>query len=570
MVARIVDVTGFDLVTGHMADAEVRASASLSASATRSQSADATRSITATITASATVATVTDLTSSLVNGVGTYTAATLPIPAWDASYTVTVSSTTLSTTTPAVLVVLFPTPSTPLVDHEMAVAYTIGASRTWKIVHPLPGYSSSADFLPTGGVYFEPGGAPGDYTLVTYRWSAAEQAVVVESATGDVLTLDHSPDNVATAGFPVLFTPETQALGSFSTIEAKHLRAVAAIPSATRTLFADVNVVGEVFTAQEFYETLGFRVHSNPSLGTGAKGLTTDGRGVVASYEEEWDIEGSVFIHELGHAMSVNYLTEAGHPSGIEPYMPASGPGVIYWPGTSNVRYDFTSVYGHTGTGYRISSYVTEYNSSGGFVQEFEYHSTTAHDPWVEAEADVVTLFRIVENAGSYYVSQADEFTAQSFARYWAGLNGSNSGAALDLMDSTLGSETVHAHFVDYIKSIGAAPGSPSDSTPPGPVAGLTGVAGLWEGTGLVTVPKVTLSWTNPAASDLASIRVRRAVGSTPPTSVTSGERVVVGGPWVTVVDPNVSAGTTYSYAVFARDFAGNTSTAATVTVAVP
>jgi hypothetical protein len=557
-------------------DQPVGASAAITAavvaSATPGRVASATSSTTATMTATASVASPTDITAQLVNGSGTYTAATLPLPAWDDSYAVTISNTTLATTTPAVVVVLFPTPATPNAAHEMTVTYTIGASRTWRVVHPLPGHAASADYLPTDGVHVEAGGAPSDSTTITYAWDPATQSVSVSSYTGDATVLDHGPGDAATYGVPLYYSPEVRALGTFATIAAKHDRALLAIPSTTRDLLASVNTVTEIVDGQEFYESLGWRVYSDPAKTSGISGLTNSPSS-VSTWEASYGVEGQVMLHETGHVLSTEFFAVEGYPLGIDPAMPESGlTSYLYWTPGGNVRYRYVTEYEFTGGVVRSRAHIWEYQADGvTLVQEFDYWANLTYQPFIENEAEVGTLFTEVDGTVGYYTSQVDEFTAQSIMLYWAGLNGSNASGDLDAAQSSINVDASDARFVDYMKSIGAFPGTPSDSTAPGPVTSLTASAGTWvHPSELTTNPLVELAWTNPAASDLATIRVRRATGSTAPATVNDGTRIVVGGPWEHITDYEVATGTTYSYAVFARDFAGNTSTVATVTVAVP
>jgi hypothetical protein len=78
----------------------------------------------------------------------------------------------------------------------------------------------------------------------------------------------------------------------------------------------------------------------------------------------------------------------------------------------------------------------------------------------------------------------------------------------------------------------------------------------------------VSLGWADPTAKDLAAVVVRRAAGSTPPPSVTSGTAVATLKPGVvSYSDSGLAAGTQYAYALFARDSIGNTSPAASLTV---
>ena len=92
--------------------------------------------------------------------------------------------------------------------------------------------------------------------------------------------------------------------------------------------------------------------------------------------------------------------------------------------------------------------------------------------------------------------------------------------------------------------------------------------------TGLAAVPTsgaVHLSWTNPTATDYAGALIRRATGTTPPSSPTSGTLIAdVAALGVSFDDTTATPGQTYSYAVFAHDKVNNYAAAATATVAVP
>ncbi len=84
-----------------------------------------------------------------------------------------------------------------------------------------------------------------------------------------------------------------------------------------------------------------------------------------------------------------------------------------------------------------------------------------------------------------------------------------------------------------------------------------------------VTSWSVKLTWENPADTDLARILVRRADGDLAPSNPKKGTEVALGDPTPSdVEDAGLSSSSTYSWAVFTQDTAGNTSTAATVTAA--
>jgi hypothetical protein len=103
-----------------------------------------------------------------------------------------------------------------------------------------------------------------------------------------------------------------------------------------------------------------------------------------------------------------------------------------------------------------------------------------------------------------------------------------------------------------------SAPGR--DTTAPGPVTDLrvsaTSLGADW----------LSLSWTNPTGADFTGAMLRRLKGATAPT-LTSGTLVTDfndGADYV--VNPGLTPGTQYSYAMFAHDGANNYSAAAVAT----
>ena len=103
---------------------------------------------------------------------------------------------------------------------------------------------------------------------------------------------------------------------------------------------------------------------------------------------------------------------------------------------------------------------------------------------------------------------------------------------------------------------------APRDITSPGPVTGLNVRATS------STDTSVALHWTNPVDSHVTGVMIRRAVGATAPATPTSGTLVrdlIDEVPYVVDV-AKVTAGTQYSYALFAHDGANNYAAAAKVT----
>ena len=99
-----------------------------------------------------------------------------------------------------------------------------------------------------------------------------------------------------------------------------------------------------------------------------------------------------------------------------------------------------------------------------------------------------------------------------------------------------------------------------TDNIPPGPVTGLRATAGN---------NQVTLNWTNPTASDFASVTISAIVTGVPGTAVdinggsTMGNNLTVAAPDTSaVITAGVANGTQYTFTVVALDNNGNESTA--------
>lgn len=139
--------------------------------------------------------------------------------------------------------------------------------------------------------------------------------------------------------------------------------------------------------------------------------------------------------------------------------------------------------------------------------------------------------------------------------------------------DTGLSSGTTYSYSVfarDAVPNF-AAPAqlttATTDGTAPNPVLSLGGAA--------ASTTSLHLTWTYPADTDLATLIVRRAVGGIAPGTTGQGvglEDVAPGGPGTTgqLTDTGLAQDTTYTYALFSRDRAGNTSLAATVSAATP
>lgn len=99
----------------------------------------------------------------------------------------------------------------------------------------------------------------------------------------------------------------------------------------------------------------------------------------------------------------------------------------------------------------------------------------------------------------------------------------------------------------------------PKDTTAPGPVTGLQ-LSGN-------SINSISLSWINPTDADLAHVLIRRAAGATAPSAGQGTLVATLATTKTTFTDTGLSAASTYSYAAFATDKAGNQSPAAAITV---
>jgi alpha-tubulin suppressor-like RCC1 family protein len=92
-----------------------------------------------------------------------------------------------------------------------------------------------------------------------------------------------------------------------------------------------------------------------------------------------------------------------------------------------------------------------------------------------------------------------------------------------------------------------------------GPVTGVTGTP---------TTTSIVLSWSNPASASLTGVMIRRALGTTPPATPTSGTLVTdAAKPQTSFTDEALAPATTYSYALFAHDATAAYAVAAPVQV---
>lgn len=97
-----------------------------------------------------------------------------------------------------------------------------------------------------------------------------------------------------------------------------------------------------------------------------------------------------------------------------------------------------------------------------------------------------------------------------------------------------------------------AASGTPFDTVPPGPVTSFIVVAGDGQN---------VLSWTNPPDADFSNVVIRRSTSTFPPGP--NDGTGIYSGAGTSFTDTGLANGTTYYYAIFARDTSNNFSSGA-------
>jgi len=115
------------------------------------------------------------------------------------------------------------------------------------------------------------------------------------------------------------------------------------------------------------------------------------------------------------------------------------------------------------------------------------------------------------------------------------------------------------ALLIGALAIVTLAVGGCPDRRPPGPVTGFTATPGD---------AQVVLTWTNPTAADLDKVKILRKVGGFPASS-TDGTPVF-DAQGTNYTDTTAANGTTYYFAAYAYDKAGNESVAATAGPVTP
>jgi hypothetical protein len=503
----------------------------------------------------------------------------LNVPGWGQNYEATINAARVGANTWGVGVRFAPVPN-PNQSYTVTVRYK---AADWKrrIFHTMPmnaivfGY---AWFEHVDGLLIEPDVPVGNPATITYRWDVALQAVVVDSYTGPVLIRDYGPGDEATHLIPLYFSPEAKATTNFALAKASHQKALTAVPLAHRQMMARQGTIICCPEQGQPLQNIFDRHIFDGAYGSGASGIATGGplyNYVYANLTGVYDstggtLEARTMLHELGHVVSNAWQYDAGVPYGRAPYVAAPGASTTYyWPNTSIVQYvvvELGEIYSDDGTLIYGTVRVDNYDSNGNFVNSDYYGGSTGRQGKLEMEQDIYHLWLSVKSNVTYFRSEVDEFVAECFAIYYGSLmSGVNPNILAD-MKASVGGAAVYDKFVDYMKSAGVIAGAPSDSTPPGPVTNLT-AGTVWN----ATEKKVTLAWTSPVASDLSSFIIRRTTGATPAATANDGVLVASHGPLSsTARDYGVVPNTTYTYAVWARDFSGNYSTRATVTITTP
>lgn len=223
---------------------------------------------------------------------------------------------------------------------------------------------------------------------------------------------------------------------------------------------------------------------------------------------------------------------------------------------------------------------ITLYNGSTGSVRLFvNVHGYTIHDTTAPAKVAGVTAGSVGETSLklSWHNPADTDYTGVVIRRATGSVPPASRTAGTAVGDVARPSTSItvtgltqntqyafalfahdsvpnHAAAATLVVTTAAAPDGA-----PGPVTELRTV--------VMTPTTVSLSWVNPSDPSLTGVMVRRAAGSTPPSSPSVGTLMAdLAADETTYVDQGLSAGGTYSYALFAHDGRPAFAAAATVT----
>ena len=420
-------------------------------------SAAAALSTTCTITA--TLSSTVDLSSSLVEGSGTYGVGSLVIPGWGGAYTVTSSNARFPGGNTPGISVTFTTPSNTAVAQSVTVTYSVSGTSRRFYHNPFV----TPTFVTVDGLVVEPSSTVGQSTTITYAWDPATQSVSVSSYSGSATVRDHGPGDAATYGLPLYFSPELRADGSFSTAAASHVRGLLAIPSATRTMMGGRGVVADVVrnmstTGTGLFESISWRGVFDTTADSGILGLTTGNYAAARSTPStpSTGVDGKVMLHELGHAFDQTFLPSIGHPDGIDPYVPPDGTVDTYWSpgGALKTR----AVISHDANFEYV--WVRNYDTDGTtLLSEFYFSTPLGQGGRISGEAGFMTIFKTIQDSGVYFRSEPDEYFAQCCMLFWAlRISGFSATTAWNDLVNEVGGITAYNSFVSYMQGIGAFP----------------------------------------------------------------------------------------------------------------
>jgi hypothetical protein len=257
---------------------------------------------------------------------------------------------------------------------------------------------------------------------------------------------------------PVLFSPEAQADGDWTDVHANAEAAIEAIPADLAAMLTDTGVFGDVVldVSDALFTALGARKLFDPVSFSGTSGRYTHPFAMaVVSGATTGVIPGQTLLHELAHAIDMQWMRANGTPYGIDPVgsggdlTPSTGYSYHAEPYADRVEW------AQLNWGDLIISY-TQYDIDGNVI---DYIENALPSGFLRDEQTVRDLYPGTGD-GNYYRSNVNEWHAQCLMLCIADHVAGYDSSAYDSLVSQIGGSSLLDDYRTWAESIGVLPAS--------------------------------------------------------------------------------------------------------------